>query len=267
VFVALVNGDVHEYTPAGVLVRIWPGTSNGQSSSLAFDASGNMYVPHWFDPVSQLLPGNTIERFTAAGLPLGNFASGYDCNPSSVDFDAAGNVYVGHADCSGDIFKFSPTGTLLARYDVTVQARGTDHIDLAADNCTMFYSSRGADILRYNVCTGTQLPKFNTAPLPDTPYHIDLLPDGGLLIANGGAGITRLDASGNFVRSYSVPVPPGSGGNLWGGVDLAPDGTSFWASNGYNGDIARFDIQTGAVLNFFNTGTGLLSAAGVEVRP
>jgi hypothetical protein len=43
------------------------------------------------------------------------------------------------------------------------------------------------------------------------------------------------------------------------------DGT-FWASNGYNGNIYRFNIQTGAVLAMFNTGTGNLTAAGVAVR-
>jgi YD repeat-containing protein len=271
VFVSLVNGDVHEYTSEGVLLRIYPGASNGQASSLAFDAAGNMYVPHWIDPTSPLLPGNTIERFNLLGVPMGTFGTGYNCNPSSVDFDTAGNVYVGQADCTGDVLKFSPTGVLLATYDVLVQARGSDHIELAPDNCTLYYSSRGvppnADILRYNVCTGTQMTKFNTASLPDSPFHIELLPDGGLLVANGTAGITRLDASGNFVRTYFTPVPPGSGGNLWGGVDLAPDGTSFWASNGFNGDIVRFDLATGAVLNFFNTGTGNFTAAGVEVRP
>jgi hypothetical protein len=54
--------------------------------------------------------------------------------------------------------------------------------------------------------------------------------------------------------------------NYWGGLDLVGDGT-FWASNAYSAGIYRFDLQSGAVLTSFNTGTGLWSVAGVGVRP
>jgi len=51
-----------------------------------------------------------------------------------------------------------------------------------------------------------------------------------------------------------------------GGVDLVGDGT-FWATNAYNGNVYKFDLQSGAILAGFNTGTGNYTVAGVGVKP
>jgi hypothetical protein len=262
VFVALVNGQVQWHMADGTLRQVLLGTSDGQASSLAFDAARNLYVPHWYSRTT-VPPGNTIERFDQNGnLISGYFGSGYNCNPSSVAFDAAGNVYVGQADCTGDILKFDAAGNLVASYDVLATQRGTDHIYLAADNCTIFYTSRDSNVYRYDVCTRTQLANFNLAPLPGSnAYHIAVTPDGGVLVADSEL-IVRLDAAGNQVQTYNVS---GQTGYLYGGVDYVGDGT-FWASNGYNGNVYRFNIQTGAVVGSFNTMSGDLTAAGVAVR-
>jgi outer membrane protein assembly factor BamB len=171
-------------------------------------------------------------------------------------------VYVGQADVTGDIRKFDAAGNLVASFDVAVGARGTDHIDLAADGCTMFYTSRTKDVFRFNVCTNSQLPFFNTQPLPgEAAFHVRVLPDGGILVADAQV-IVRLDASGSQIQTYAAPGEP----NYWGGVDGGTDGT-FWASNAFSGNIYKFDLQSGAVLASFNTGTGNWTAAGVGVKP
>jgi hypothetical protein len=133
---------------------------------------------------------------------------------------------------------------------------------MGLDGCTMFYASRTLDILRYNDCTNTQLPNFNAQPLPgEAAYHIRVLPDGGLLVADSHL-IVRLDSSGNQIQTYFAPGES----NYWGGVDHIGDGT-FWASNAFTGNIYRFNLASGAVVSFFNTGTGSLTAAGVAVKP
>src|SRR5437867_3448097 len=180
VFVAMANapvsGTVQWRNPDGSLRRILTGNSDGQASSVAFDAAQNLYVPHWCHvdgtTTTCLSPHNRVERFDANGNLLGTFgrdASGnnpYNCNPSSLAFDAAGNVYVGQADCTGNILKFDAAGNLVASFTVLKTNRGTDHIDLASDGCSMFYSSRDKNIYRFNVCTNTQLLPFNSQPLP-----------------------------------------------------------------------------------------------------
>jgi Big-like domain-containing protein len=262
VFVAIVNpGRVQWHRPDGTLRGVLSSAHDGQISSLAFDAARNLYVPHWWGSALGV-PGNTVTRLDPNLNQLGSFGSGYNSDPSSVTFDANGYVYVGQADDSGDILKFDSNGTLVASFNVAVGNRGTDHIDLGLDGCTMFYTSRTKDVYRYDVCTNTQLPFFNTQPLPgDEAYHIRVLPDGGVLIADYRV-IVRLDASGNQVQTYAVPGEP----NFWGGVDHKGDGT-FWASNAYSGNIYRFDLTTGAILASFNTGTGNYSAAGLAVKP
>jgi hypothetical protein len=262
VFVAIVNpGRVQWHGPDGTLRGVLSSAHDGQISSLAFDAARNMYVPHWWGSALGV-PGNTVTRLDPNLNPLGSFGSGYNSDPSSVTFDLSGNVYVGQADDTGDILKFDASGSLVATFNVAVGNRGTDHIDLGLDGCTMFYTSRTKDVYRYDVCTNTQLPFFNTQPLPgDEAYHIRVLPDGGVLIADYRV-IVRLDASGNQVQTYVAPGEP----NFWGGVDHRSDGT-FWASNAYSGNIYRFDLATGAILASFNTGTGTYSAAGLAVKP
>ena len=260
-FVALVDGSVQWRGPDGTLRQTLPFYSDGQASSVAFDAAGNVYVPHWWARTFGI-PGNRVARYDASGALLGAFGSGYNSDPSSLAFDAQGNMYVGQADDSGDILKIDPSGNLVAAFNAATPGRGTDHIDLASDGCTIFYADRTKDVLRFNVCTNTQLPNFNTQPLPgEAAFHLRVLPDGGVLVADAFV-IVRLDAAGNQVRSYFVSGEP----NYWGGVDLVGDGT-FWASNAYTANIYHFDLQSGAVLGGFNTGTGANTAAGVGVRP
>jgi hypothetical protein len=259
VFVALVNGDVQWRNPDGTLRATLTGPSDGQASSVAFDAAGNIYVPHWYSQSGK--QGNTVVRFDASGSLMGTFGSTYYCNPSSLTFDAQGNMYVGQADCTAEILKYDSAGNLVRTFPVQLGARGTDHIDLASDGCTMFYASRTRDIFRFDVCNNVQLPVFNTQPLPgDSAFHVKTLPDGGVLVADTQV-VVRLDAAGNQVRTYSVTGES----NIWGGVDIVGDGT-FWASNAFTASIYKFDLETGAILASFNTGTGNGTAAGVGVR-
>ena len=261
VFVAIIDGRVLWFRPDGTLRGTLTGVSDGQSSSVAFDGAGNLYVPHWWGHANPN-SGNTIARFDPQLNPLGTFGSGYSSSPSTITFDGNGNVYVGQADDSGDILKFDPAGNLVANFNAATVNRGTDHVDLGHDGCTMFYTSRSQDVLRFNVCTNTQLPNFNTQPLPgEAAYHVRVLPDGGVLVADS-LWIVRLDASGNQVQTYFLPGE----NQYWGGLDLVGDGT-FWASNAYNADICRFDLASGALVSRFNSGTGLYTAAGVGVKP
>ncbi|PYQ11174.1 MAG: hypothetical protein DMF80_22450 [Acidobacteria bacterium] len=260
-FITLLDGSVQWHGPDGSLRQVLSFISDGQASSAAFDAAGNLYVPHWWGH-SPGMPGNMVARYSSSASYLGAFGSGYNCDPSSVTFDHQGNMYVGQADCAGSILKFDPSGNLVATFAPTVVNRGTDHIDLGADGCTMFYTSRSKDVLRFDVCANAQLPNFNTQPLPgDQAYHIRVLPDGGVLVTDTTL-IVRLDASGNQVQTY---VAPGES-NYIGGVDLVGDGT-FWATNSYSSNVFRFDLQSGAVLASFNTGTGNYTVTGLGVKP
>src|SRR5207237_136341 len=117
------------------------------------------------------------------------------------------------------------------------------------DQRTMFYTSEGRKIKRYDVSgSGTQLSDFATLPGSDPPfraYAFRLLPpgdgSGGLLVADSD-NIKRLDGSGNVVQTYDAP-------NVgdWFALNLDANGTSFWSENKDNGAIYKFNIASGDI--------------------
>src|SRR6266508_3794918 len=205
VFVGTGNGTVQWRHPDGTLHATLTTLPSVQNTGMAFDTLGNLYVTN-FD-------GNNISILNTMGVLTGSFGSGYNTHPESILF-ADGNAYVGQADGTEDIPKFDSAGNLIDSFDVATSDRGSDWIDLAADQCTMFYTSEGTEVKRYDVCMDIQLADF--APpgtLPGThAYALRLLlagQGGGLLVADTQA-IHRLDAGGNIVQTYDA-----AGENCW----------------------------------------------------
>lgn len=258
VFVSLEPGPVQWWRPDGTKHGDLLSTVGGVAEGMEFDAGGNLLVARWRS--ADLSGGNTVEKFSVFGQSLGPVGSGYDCDPHALDFDRAGVAYVGQAGCERSVLRFAPGESTPTRLHPAVENMGIFWLDLAADDCTLFYTSVGPNVKRFNVCTGVQLPDFNTTALPGSFTHdLRVLPDGGVLVANDTV-ITRLDASGAVVRTYQGP--PES--TLWAGLDLAGDGT-FWVVNYYTSNIYRFDLATGQVVGSFNTGTSPNTAVDVLV--
>ncbi|MDP2673418.1 MAG: hypothetical protein Q8Q00_00720 [Dehalococcoidia bacterium] len=242
VFAGIGDGEIQHLSPTGTVIEtLDTGTTCNEQLGMAFDASDNLYATSAFGCTA------TVVKFDSQGGLIGPFGSGYSSSTESVAVDAAGNVYVGQPDGTADILKFDSTGAPLDSYDVPTEGRGSDWIDLAGDQCTMFYTSEGVSILRYDVCTDTPLANFNTAPLPDSAYALRILPDGGVLVSNTTVAI-RLDSSGNQVQTYTPSIPA----SLIFALNLDPDGTSFWTADYSSGNVFKFDIASGTELLTFN---------------
>ncbi|PYN65913.1 MAG: hypothetical protein DMD93_19500, partial [Candidatus Rokuibacteriota bacterium] len=163
-FLSFEKGIVQWRGPDGTLKAELAGTVPGNTEGIRFDAAGNLYVTRWCaDP--DCTTGNTVEKFNVHGVSEGSVGTGYHCNPGAITFDAVGNMYVGQADCSGQILKIA-AGRPSVAYQVAAERRGSLWVDLASDGCTIFYTSLGPNVKRFDVCTTTQLPDFNLAPLP-----------------------------------------------------------------------------------------------------
>lgn len=279
IFVSAVSASASGFGPGDLLVALTDGTVQVRSTTdgtlkttlvppfqatangLALDASGNLLVSYWW--TADFSNGNTVGKFAPDGSYLGTFGSGYSCQPSGIAVDGSGNVYVGDPQCDGKLLKFNSAGTLVQIFAPVTENTGVRWIDLASDGCTMYYTSAGLDVLRYNVCTSTQLANLNWSPLP-LESGADLLglritPDGGV-IAAATYDARKLDASGNLVGTpYKVVNDNGIAG-IW----LDKDGTSFWASSFETGTVYKFDIATHAVLLEFSTGLG---AKGIIIVP
>jgi len=251
VFVGAGDGKVKIFQPDGTLVDTLDTTTGApEITGMAFDAAGNLYVTSF--------AASTISKFDNAGnLIAGNYITGINSHAESISFDAAGNMYVGVADGDADVRKYDASGNLITQFDVATGDRGSDWIDLAADQCTLYYSSEGPDIFRYNVCTSTQLAPLVANGLPEPCYALRVLSDGGAIIACSSKAV-RVDASGNITKQYTDP----SANNLFA-MNLDADGVTFWTAN-FGGEVFRFNIETGALVSSFNSAP-FVDVAGLAV--
>jgi hypothetical protein len=257
ILVSVGNGLVQMWNSTGTTLLHTFDTTKGANiftTGLAFDSAGNLYVTDF--------NANDVSKFNSDGTVGGSFGSGYGADPESIVFAASGNAYVGQADGSKQVLEFTSSGAPVTSFTPAVQNRGTDWIDLAPDGCTLYYTSEGTSVKRFDVCTNTQLADFATG-LPADAFAVKLLPGGGALVADT-TSIERLDSSGSVVQTY------GSNANAnWFSLALDPSGTSFWASDIVSGNVTKFALSDGTVLASFNTGGTLAlgAADGLAVAP
>jgi len=260
IFVSLESGPVQWRLADGTLWRPLVGTVPGTGEGMAFDPYGHLYVTRWcIDPWCSST-GSTVEMFDVLGRSWGAVGSGYNCNPHALVFDAANVAYVGQAGCSGSLLKFVPGEFGPRQYDVAWENQGSFWVDLGLDGCTIFYTSWGSSVKRFDTCAGVQLPDFNAEPVAGGQNQdLRVLPD-GCLIVSAGPQIVRLDQQGVVAQTYTVPEA-----TYWSGLELAGDGTSFWAVNYETSNVYRFDLATGAVVSNFNAGTPAHSVVGIRI--
>jgi hypothetical protein len=260
VIVSLEQGPVQWWRANGTFRRVLNQRVVGTGEGMGWDRDGNLYVTRWCID-SNCMTGNTVEKFNSMGVSVGTMGEGYDCGPHTIVFDAVGSAYVGQAGCRQSILKFLPGQTTPIELLVEVETQGVFWLDLAADGCTLFYTSWGPNVKRFDACTGVQLSNFNVAPLPggDT-QDLRVLPDGGVLVSNGEF-IVRLNAAGVVVQTYQGPPE----NTLFAGLDLVGDDT-FWVANYFSSNVYRFNLASGAIVDSFNTGTPPQSAVAVRVK-
>jgi hypothetical protein len=255
VFAGVGTGRIKHFSPTGTLIETLD-TTTGSSEDLGmcFDSVGNLYTTDSFGSA------NTMSKFSNTGaLLLANFGSGFDQNPESCIVDNTQNVYVGQPDGLRKVLKFNTSGTPLASFAPTTQNRGTDWIDLASDQCTLFYTSEGTSIKRFNVCTNTQLTDFASG-LPTSCFALRIRPNGEVMAACD-TQVIRLNSSGSVTQTYPIS------GEFIFALNLDPDGTHFWTGGYFTGNVFKVDIATGSGTNapLFNAGILGTAMSGITV--
>jgi len=262
VLLSIGGGKFEEHTPAGVLVRTGDSTTaTNENDGMCFDASGNLYATNGFSYGS-------VAKFDASGALVNkDFIKAADTgggHPESCVVDTTGNVFVGLPDKSPTaIQKYSPAGVLLNTFPVTSGSRGSDWVDLAKDQCTVFYTGEGSSILRYNTCTQTQLAAFATG-LPGPCYAHRLLADGSVLVACT-ANIVHLSSTGTVLNTFTKASLGFGGSGFLFAMNLDPDGVTFWTADYSVGKVVRANIADGAVVGGFNHSAGNGPFGGVAV--
>jgi hypothetical protein len=239
VFAGVGGGLVNHYDPTGIyLETLDTGSGSSEQSGMCFDTAGNLYTTNW--------SAGSMSKFNNLGVrlayPWGGPFSNY---PESCVIDAAGYIYVGEVSGANNIRKFDANGVGQAAFPVAVEARGADWLDLANDQCTMYYTSEGHRIKRYDLCAVVQLPDLVTNLPGQECYALRLRDNGEVMVACSDRAL-RLSRLGAVVQQYPVINYPGA--NLFFATNLDPDGTSFWTGDFFSGNIYKIDIATGALL-------------------
>ena len=231
VFAGVGNGLIKHFSPTGTLIETLDTTSGSTyDTGMCFDSSGNLYSTNFAT--------STMSKFDHAGALLSaSWGSGFNALPESCVVDSAQNVYVGQAGGSNQVLKFNSSGTPSGSFSPALEARGTDWIDLAADQCTLLYTSEGNSVKRFNVCTNTQLTDFATG-LTGPCFALRIRPNGEVMVACLSQ-VYRLNSDGSVHQTYPI-----SDGSLFA-LNLDPDGTHFWTGGESSGNIYKIDIDTG----------------------
>ncbi len=264
VICGVMSGNYQIYDNDGVYIETIYDSLGGVTTGPRYfddpdDPPGRLYVTDFSIGHVVILDGSTGH----AVLQDINTAPGGGWSCESIVLDETGGFFVGHAAGDQDVQRYDAAGSYLGDFDVAIGPAGSDWIELACDQTTLFYTSEGTDVRRYDVGTDTQLADFATG-LPNFCFGLRLLPpfDGasGLLVA-GQFSVYRLDGAGSIAQIYDV-----AGEDYWFTVALDPNGTSFWAGDLGTANFYRFEIASGAVeVGPVNTGTGYGTFAGLAV--
>lgn len=264
VLAGIGEGMIYHLDHAGNLLEVLDsynprGLRGGETTGMCFDSANNMYSTNF--------NAWTMSKFTKRGgllvYPWGSSQSQtFFRFPESCVVDADDHIYAGEINDYGSehLRKFDLEGNLLVKFRPVSEDRGIDWIDLSADQCTMFYSSEGSTIKRYDVCTDEQLPDFATGL--NRPCFALRIRSNEEVITACGSEVYRLSAAGDVIQTY-----PRSNYNDEGtffAMNLDPDGESFWTALYYPGKIYRIDIKTGALLTSFEV-DAYPSLAGLAV--
>ena len=253
VFAAVANGKYRVYANNGTFKeQIDQGVGNGglAQNSTGFTTGCSFNPDGSFLHTTNFSTGYDVVFDNASPHPVvQNIATGVnrpgDSNPESITFRQNGEFFIGHAQGLRDVHHYNAGGGFIGTFDVQTEVVGSDWIDLARDQNTLFYTSEGRRIFRYDVSTGTQLPDFAVLPGFNNAFALRLLPPGdgtgGLLVADR-SDIKRLDGAGNVVQTYDTATE-----NAWFALNLDPNGTSFWSGSFDTNNFYRFSIATGAV--------------------
>ena len=287
-FVGVLNGNYLIYDNEGNSKGTISTGYQGLTGTPAFDANFDLYVPTADESFIVKFGGHPPHDIQQT-IDFGLNSQG---KPFFFSFAANGDFYVGTSSSNNmDVVHYDSTGVFQQIFVLEPDSNysGSDLIfgmDLASDQHTIYYSpisfgftAQSSVIKRFDVANNQQLEDW--AVVDGWSGEIVLLPpkdgSGGLLISQF-TEIKRLDANGDLVRTYTVPIPPedpsgvgfcnGAAGQqaLWE-LALDPNGTSFWTIDFCRANLFKINIETGAIeAGPINTGTGPNTVFGLGIR-
>lgn len=171
----------------------------GGPTRMKIGADDLIYVLQWSNSVNQVL------RFEQDGTPLGEFTNEGVPQSIGLDWDSAGNLYVSSYG-GGTVRQFNSSGVDQGLF-VDTELSGPTNIWFNPNGELLVLDWTAGDVERFDA-SGNHIDTYISGL--SQPEGIDVLPDGNLLLGNGGpAQVDQFLPDGTFVEST---VTSGAGG-------------------------------------------------------
>jgi len=242
VFIGTTGGHIQHRDSSGTLIETLNTTlGNEFDTGMCFDNTGSLYATDIYS--------EAISKFDVNGTLLAAKwvnTSGDANNPESCVWDALNaNAYVGGPSVA-QIRAYNLAGVENSRHTVPSAGGtgGTDWVDLASDQCTIFYDNESSTIRRFNYCTNTSLADFAT--LGGGCFALRIRPVSFEVMVACSDGAHRLSSTGAVLQNYPL-------GFLFA-LNLDSDGKSFWTAGPGGSTVYKVDIASGATVQTISTG-------------
>lgn len=261
IFAATSSGQYVQFGNTGVLEdtlnTFVPGPGGGYTAGCALSpGSQNLYTADFAEKKIIAMSGAALHSIAASiDLTAGTGATG---RPESIVFASNGDFYVGLVDGAPgepNLLKYDKNNNLLTTYTlVTTDTRGVTWLDLAADQHTIYYTSQGVNVWKYDLNSPAATPSTLFATGLTRAHGLRLLQGGNPFGGIGGTGflvvadttiIRVYDAAGTQINTF------GAGHLGWFAVSVAPGGAQLVATDFYTGDLFKFNGD-GSVATSFN---------------
>lgn len=218
------------YTPAGYVTNALALGSGPTGFQLRAAAAG---------PPGRIYAGDdtpVLRMFESDGSHggIGEYPDGFVV--TALDSNAA-HVYVAVSDGGllHNIYRVTHAG--VHQFPFVVESRVTA-LDIASDDCSLFYATTTRGIRRLDVCARGNSQLVTNLAARD----IALLPDSTLIVVpSRGRAILRLAPDGHILRRYQTPRV-----KSWRSVAVARGAASLWAATPA-GVVYRFALSSGKV--------------------
>ena len=157
----------------------------------------------------------------------------------------------------GHIFRFNPQRKLVKEYATAAHGGifgflGVTSTVLADHGSRMIYVSETGNVVKqFDLEHDKQLPDlatFNKDPAMPMVLVMNAMPNGQLLISNGGGFVVMDSQSGQILRNYPID------GNGWAAVNASADSQSVYVGNFWSGDVVKVRLSDGVVTARANVG-------------
>ena len=187
------------------------------------------------DPIAWVLDGAGAVRASIAGPQEGG--------PQGIVADRAGRLYELRVAGGHQLVTIGAHGVVERVADIPLDPEiwMVKAVDLAADQCTLFYAAllhdgRGT-IGRIDVCTATELPAF--LDVAEFPRDLRILPGGDLVVVYARR-LVRYNATGAVVQQFDAPPE-----DWFMSVALDRDPRFLWIGSS---DLRRVRLDSGEIV-------------------